>query len=157
MRRRTANLIVIVTLLSPLSPFDATRGQDKPGSSKATVTVRVTDLSNTRGMLRFGVFDQPKGFPRERAAALLWLSLPADAAHPTFHVDLPPGRYAGVVLHDENANEKLDTNFFGVPTEGHGVTNNPKPRRRPPRYDEAEFELKLDGATLSISVQYKYL
>ncbi|HEV7300553.1 MAG TPA: DUF2141 domain-containing protein [Tepidisphaeraceae bacterium] len=157
MRRRTAKLIVLALLLSLMTPLGSTRAQDAPEGEKANLAVAVTDLKNTRGMLRLGVFDQANGFPRDRGAALLWQSLPADAENPTFHIDLPPGRYAAVVLHDENSNEKLDTNFIGIPTEGHGVTNNPKPRRRPPRYDEAVFELKSDGATMSISVQYKYL
>ena len=39
-----------------------------------------------------------------------------------------------VVLHDENSNNKFDRIFVGIPKEGYGVTNNPKPaaRARPP-------------------------
>ena len=38
--------------------------------------------------------------------------------------DIPPGTYA-VKLHiDENENEKLDTNFLGIPKEQYGISNN---------------------------------
>jgi uncharacterized protein (DUF2141 family) len=31
--------------------------------------------------------------------------------------DIPPGTYALAVVHDENMNGKLDTNWLGIPTE----------------------------------------
>ena len=69
---------------------------------------------------------------------------------------LPPGRYGASVLHDENANGAMDTGAFGVPNEGYGVTNNPKPKFRAAKYAEAEFDLPADGRTLPISIQYKF-
>ena len=120
----------------------------------ASLSVAVTDLRNTKGHLRLGAFDRAKGFPRERDAAVLWKSLPADSTDKAFALDLPPGRYAVVILHDENGNKKLDENFLGVPKEGYGVSNNPKPRFRAATFEEAAFELKESGAALTISIQY---
>ncbi len=38
--------------------------------------------------------------------------------------EIPPGTYA-IKLHiDENENEKLDTNFLGIPKEQYGISNN---------------------------------
>jgi len=37
--------------------------------------------------------------------------------------DLPHGRYALVVCHDENKDNKLNTNFLGFPTEGTAIFN----------------------------------
>jgi uncharacterized protein (DUF2141 family) len=34
--------------------------------------------------------------------------------------DIKPGKYAIAVIHDENCNGELDTNMFGIPTEGYG-------------------------------------
>jgi len=41
--------------------------------------------------------------------------------------DIPPGTYALVVIHDENMNGKLDTNWVGIPKEGYGFSNDVKP------------------------------
>jgi uncharacterized protein (DUF2141 family) len=120
----------------------------------ATLNVPVVDLRNRKGSLRLGVFDRARGFPKDRKAAILWQSVPADADAPTFVVDLPPGQYAVVVLHDENDNKKLDANLIGIPTEGYGVSNNPKPKRRAATYKEAAFILPAEGAELPVSVQY---
>jgi uncharacterized protein (DUF2141 family) len=48
----------------------------------------------------------------------------------------------------------MDRNLAGIPKEGYGVTNNPKPRFRAATFDEATFDLPAEGKTLSISVQY---
>ena len=40
--------------------------------------------------------------------------------------EIPPGTYAIGVYIDENDNEKLDTNFLGIPKEQYGFSNNAK-------------------------------
>jgi uncharacterized protein (DUF2141 family) len=48
----------------------------------------------------------------------------------------------------------MDTNLVGIPVEGYGVTNNPKPGYRAATFKEAQFDLPRTGATLKISIQY---
>ena len=64
---------------------------------------------------------------------------------------LPEGVYAVQVMHDENDNDKLDTNFLGIPSEGYGFSNNPQVMRRA-TFEEARFELKAD-ATITIRLR----
>ena len=64
------------------------------------------------------------------------------------------GTYAATVLHDENGNGVIDKNFLGMPREGAGASNNPKPRLGPPRYDEATFTLNEPTRTVAITVKY---
>jgi len=118
------------------------------------LTIKVVDLRNHKGQLIFGVFKSPDGFPIEEQKAVNWQIKPADADSVVFTAMLPPGQYGASVLHDENKNGKMDKNFLGVPQEGYGVTNNPKPRFRGATFDEARFTLPRDGATLTISIQY---
>lgn len=120
----------------------------------ARLTITVVDLRNHQGQLVFGVFKSPDGFPAERRKSVDWQIKPAHEKSLVFTVDLPPGKYAASVLHDENKNGKMDKNFAGIPEEGYGVTNNPKPRLRAATFDEARFTLPRDGATLTISIQY---
>ena len=117
------------------------------------ITIRVTDLRNKKGQLIFGIFKSADGFPKVAARALVWQVKDA-TADPVFTATLPPGRYAASVLHDENRSGDMDVNALGIPTEGYGVTNNPKPHFRAATFEEATFRLPPEGATLTISVQY---
>jgi uncharacterized protein (DUF2141 family) len=65
--------------------------------------------------------------------------------------DLPDGKYAVQVMHDQNDNNKLDTNFLGIPSEGYGFSNNPKVMRRA-HFDEALFEV-VGNVTISINLR----
>ena len=58
------------------------------------------------------------------------------------------------MLHDENRTGDIDRGVAGIPLEGYGVTNNPKPRLRAANFKEATFTLPPDGTTMTISVQY---
>ena len=122
--------------------------------AKAKLTVTVTDLRNHNGQIVFGVFKSADGFPTDQEKAVDWQVKPADADSVTFTAMLPPGEYGASVLHDENKNGKMDKNFVGIPLEGYGVTNNPKPPLRAATFDEARFKLPPDGANLTISLQY---
>ena len=55
--------------------------------------------------------------------------------------ELPDGIYAIGLYVDSNKNEKLDTNFLGIPTEQFGFSNNAKGRFGPPSFESASFEL----------------
>jgi uncharacterized protein (DUF2141 family) len=121
---------------------------------QATLRIEVTDLRALKGQLIFGVFKQADGFPTEPKKSVNWQIKPADAKTVIFECQLPPGRYGASVLHDENNNGKMDKNGLGIPKEGYGVTNNPKPKLRAATFEESLFDLPADGAALKISVQY---
>lgn len=56
--------------------------------------------------------------------------------------DLEPGDgYAIAVFHDENANNDLDRNIFGIPSEGTGASNDAHNMFGPPGYDDARFRI----------------
>ena len=147
-RKMMRNLLLALLLL-PLAAVAQTAEEH----SAATLTVRVTDLRNMKGDLIFGVFKSAAGFPSEKEKSANWQVEPA-GANVVFTATLPPGKYAASVLHDENRNGRMDRDVVGVPLEGYGVTNNPKPAFRAAKFDEAVFELPPGGANLTISIQY---
>jgi uncharacterized protein (DUF2141 family) len=53
--------------------------------------------------------------------------------------NVPIGQYAIRFFQDENNNGKLDTNLFGIPSEGYGFSNNAKPNYGPVGYQDAAF------------------
>lgn len=56
-------------------------------------------------------------------------------------IELPDGKYAIGLYIDSNKNEKLDSNFFGVPNEQYGFSNNALGRFGPPSFESASFQL----------------
>lgn len=69
----------------------------------------------------------------------------------TVFEDLPEGIYAVSIFHDENDNGKMDTNFFGIPTEDYGCSNNARGVMGPPKWQDAKFELK-ESQTIKITL-----
>lgn len=122
----------------------------------AEVTVEVGPLKNLKGELRCGIFNQPEGFPTDPKRALA-----RDHHKPEGNTvvcrfaGLAAGTYAVSVLHDEDADGEMATNFIGVPTEGYGVSNNKIPSMSAPKYEDARFTLAAgEKKTLKVSVHY---
>ena len=68
--------------------------------------------------------------------------------------DLPPGRYAVSVFHDENGNGEIDLGAAGIPTEGYGFANNPPSQFGPPSFEEAAVTIGDASAKVVILVAY---
>ena len=143
------------------SPGDGTGPASQPATQPAsqplaTLTVEIKDLRKTRGQLIFGVFTSADGFPSEQRKSVAWEVRPTKGGKGpiVFTATLPPGTYAASVLHDENNSGNMDKGLGGIPKDGYGVTNNPKPRFRAATFGEATFTLPAEGAKRTISVQY---
>lgn len=54
---------------------------------------------------------------------------------------LPEGKYGIIAFHDTNGNEKLDTNFLGVPEEPYGFSNNARGLVSKPDFEETIIAL----------------
>ena len=125
--------------------------------SGPTLSVTIKDLRNRKGVLIFGVFSQADGFPNVEKKSVYWEVRDASSEDLTFTTHLPPGKYAASVLHDENRSGEMDKGFGGLPLEGYGVSNNPKPKMRAATFSEATFTLPPEGKELTISIQYQFL
>ena len=67
--------------------------------------------------------------------------------------NLPAGVYAIAAFLDENGNRKLDTNFFGIPTEKYGFSNNVRPMMRAPTFKEASFTVTNKNNVITIKLK----
>lgn len=59
--------------------------------------------------------------------------------------NVKPGEYGISAFHDENDNDKLDTNFVGIPKELYGFSNDAKGSFGPPAFEKAK--VKITGET----------
>lgn len=68
--------------------------------------------------------------------------------------NIPPGTYALAVIHDENMNGKLDTNWLWIPTEGYGFSNDATALLGAPSFSAASFH--YDGGNLDLTISLHY-
>lgn len=124
-------------------------------SQTCPVTVHVDGFRNHTGRLGVTVFRASDGWPENNAKAFFHDNFPITGDQTSARLNLPEGRYAIAVLHDENSNHKLDRNIFGYPKEGFGFSNNPKVHLTAPAFDTAAVPLACPGAELTIHLIYK--
>ena len=102
-------------------------------------------VANSRGVVGVLVFSSAVGWPERGSAAFTSEAVPAQRGLTELVVSgLDRGEYAVVVLHDENANEKLDRNQFHMPVEQWGMSDNPRHFLSAPSFSEASFRLEGD-------------
>lgn len=125
------------------------------GEGVEGVFVTVRSLRSHNGLVTVELYnDDPDGFIK-KAGRLERRRVEAVGGEPKVCFNVPkPGTYAVAIYHDENGNKKFDKNFFGIPTEGFGFSNNPKIYFGPPDHDEAAFEVGAEPVTLHIDVTY---
>jgi|SRR5271166_376698 len=124
-------------------------------SGPCTLRVHVDGFRNQKGDLRVAVFKTPAGWPEPEERAFFHSGFAINGKESSAQLSLPPGRYAVVVLHDENQNQKLDRNFLNVPKEGFGFSNNPRVMLTAPGFDTAAFEVACPATDVQIHLIYK--
>lgn len=137
------------TLLAALLAFAAASALAAP-APKATLTVKVENVTGKGGNLRVGVYNQAQFLVRG-SKPLAGDVVPAKAGEMvlTFQ-DLAPGEYGVKTFQDENGNGTLDTFMGMIPSEPFGISNDAQPSMGPPPWDEAKFTLKPGANTIVI-------
>jgi uncharacterized protein (DUF2141 family) len=125
-------------------------------SSCPSIHVKVLNIRNSAGNIGCALFESPVGFPIEflRYATNINIIKIWDAQARCDFVDIQHGTYALAVIHDENMNGKLDTNWLGIPTEGYGFSNDAKAMLGPPSFSAASFTYDGQDMEMTISLHY---
>jgi uncharacterized protein (DUF2141 family) len=104
------------------------------------LTINITGLDSDKGTLMVGLYNKKEAFLKKQFKGD-FVKI-KDKKSVAIFKNLPKGLYAVSFVHDENDNKKMDTNFFGIPKEDYGCSNNAKGFMGPPKYDDAKFELE---------------
>lgn len=116
--------------------------------------IKVEGFKTNKGHILYILFDKAEGFPDEPSSSVRQGKVPVKEAKEGFVLkDLEPGKYAVSVIHDENDNDKLDTNFLGIPKEGVGFSNNPKLMFGAPEFDKCSFDF---AKNTKINIELKH-
>jgi uncharacterized protein (DUF2141 family) len=125
-------------------------------SSCPGIHIKILNIRNSTGTIACALFESPAGFPTEYlryATNMMAIEIRDTQARCDF-VAIAPGTYALAVIHDENRNGKLDTNWLGVPTEGYGFSSDAKATLTAPSFSAAKFP--HDGRILDLTISLHY-
>jgi uncharacterized protein (DUF2141 family) len=120
------------------------------------IHVEILNIKNSTGKVACALFKSSVGFPTEflrYSTNLMATEILKSEASCNFE-DIPRGTYAIAVVHDENMNGKLDTNFLGIPTEGYAFSNDAKGLLGPPSFSAASFQ--YDGRNIDMTISLHY-
>ncbi len=115
------------------------------------INVSVINLRNNKGHVLISLFRECVGYPvePEKAFRKAQVAISNKSASVVFS-GLPAGNYSIAILHDENDDRKMNTNFFGIPKEGYGFSNNVMGSFGPPSCSRASFRHMANSVTAII-------
>ena len=140
---------IYIALISFLGVIATSHAQ---AQSKLEVTVR--KIKETKGSIRVGLFTNENDFLKKAAEGKVVKAKQGELT--VVFENLKPGNYAVSVIHDENENGELDSNFVGMPTEGFAFGNNAMGTFGPPSFEKAKVVIAKDKSEVQ-AIDMKYL
>ena len=135
--------IIIVFLLSQTVLF----AQDNMGQN---ITVKITNLDGNAGKVYVALFNSETTFLEKKYKSTI--STIKDSNCEVVFENVPNGVYAISLFHDKNDNNKMDSNFLGIPKEDYGCSNNAKGFMGPPKWKDAKFKIQNNSVIQTIKL-----
>ena len=137
------NTIIILTLAVMLFTTKTTNAQ---------LSINIKNISSNIGNIYIAIYNSEETYMDiPSAITTKIISIVNNKVSYTFN-DLPKGNYSITVFHDKNENEILDTNFFGIPKEDYGFSNNARGVLKAPTFEETNF-IYNGNKTIQIEVK----
>ena len=115
-----------------------------------TVTVEVSNIE-TKGEMHLAIYDDADVFENDNGekggaakGIVEGVIEEVGTGTATYTFELPSGTYAIGIFVDANYNNEMDRNFFGVPKEQYGFSNDAKGSFGPPSFKDASFTVSGD-------------
>jgi uncharacterized protein (DUF2141 family) len=101
--------------------------------------VTIKNIKDPKGTIQLAIYNSETDFLKKPITGKV-ISANAKEVTVSF-TNLKPGNYAISVYHDANANNEMDSNLIGIPTEPYGFSNNAMGRFGPPAFDAAKVKV----------------
>ena len=127
----------------------------KPNAKTLSLTIVVKNLRSEKGVVQFVLYNKDGSIPDEdyeNYYKIVKGEIVNGSSTITFK-NIPSGKYAVNILHDENKNGKIDKGFI-LPIEGIGFSNfRSIGLTNRPNFSKASFELK-ENKSINVKVIY---
>lgn len=124
------NLIILALLLMNAELF-----------AQHQVEVTIRNIEEIKGSVLVAVYDSEQTFMKKNLTSRK-IEVTGNEVTVVFE-NVKPGEYAITTFHDINENQKLDSNFVGLPKEPYGFSNDAMGSFGPPSFEKAK--VKIDG------------
>lgn len=144
-----------LVVLMGIFTFGTSIAQTKKAKTYS-LRVEADNFRNSRGVAQFALYNEDRTIPDEKLKRYFRKEVGKinNGKSSVIFKNVPKGRYAVTVLHDENSNGEIDKTLF-FPKEGFGLTNFEKiSLSNRPDFSKASFVLSQD-VVKKIKVIYK--
>lgn len=115
-------------------------------SQTVKIELTLNNLKKVSGFIVVGIYNEESSFPIDgKEFRKLYFQVNALSVSCPIP-DLPIGKYALAIFHDENGDGICNLGLFGIPKEGFGFSKNFRPRLRAPDFKDCELEVLKDMA-----------
>ena len=128
-----------------------------PCAANSALTINISGFENDDGLARIVLFDSTASY-QGNVPPFLIVSVPIRQSQATWSsTEIPPGIFAAIVHHDQNANDALDRPYFGLPLEPYGYSNDVFKSFGIPDFEAVRFTVADGSNQQNINVQYNLL
>ncbi|MBC29503.1 MAG: hypothetical protein CMH48_01530 [Muricauda sp.] len=114
--------------------------------SQNELSVEVHGVPSSEGKINVAVYNSEDGFLKfDKVFKCDSIAAQKGVTHLSIK-NLPAGEYALAIFYDENGNNKLDTNWLGIPKEKVAFSNAKMKTFGPPNFKECSFKVVRDVA-----------
>lgn len=127
------------------------------GRAQGKVSVNIANFRNSSGVCHVCLYDNADAFRGDAGKPVSCKKIKVDnrKAHAVFE-KVPNGTYAIMTFHDANSNNKMDTNFLGIPVEGYGASKNNLPFAAAPNFKANKFDVE-NNSSVQLSIKLRNL
>ena len=126
-----------------------------PSVSATDIKFQIKGVNSEQGKIYVQLFQGEENYKNQKPASSMIVNAKKGDIALTFN-GMEQGEYALRFYHDENNNGQLETNLFGIPTEGYGFSNNAVPNFGPVSYEQIKFEVAASNTEVKNFSQVIY-
>jgi uncharacterized protein (DUF2141 family) len=123
-----------------------------PQDNNYRLTIDISGLKPLKGDLYISLHSRPEYFEVADSAFLKKKIAVDESTESIVFKDVPGGKYAIAIYHDENLNGVMDANEKGFPQEGYGFSTKSRFLGRP-KFEQAAFEV-IGNDTVEVKMIY---
>jgi len=128
--------------------------QSIPCQSKENIygdlTIIISELKNDKGDIKIGLFNSEESWNSKNEKFKGAIIKIKNKKAEWVIKNLLYGEYAIKFFHDENGDDKINTNFLGIPTEKYGFYMSGTSKYIPPSFNKAKFMFKSKNLIIKI-------
>ncbi|OUR94331.1 hypothetical protein A9Q87_01405 [Flavobacteriales bacterium 34_180_T64] len=146
---------VFISILCGISSLFVDEISNNAEVNNTNVKIIIKGIRSDKGKIVLAVFKDQEGFKSRKPVKRIELNKD-ELEKNEIQLNLDMGIYGISVFDDENDNNKMDYNFFGIPKEGFGFSNYYHKGYSKPHFDKFKFVVIKDNLIL-IEIQLRYM